>query len=174
FVCMAVMLIIGYFMYNNATVVFVLITLVNFFYGVAYASSPALYADAVIYSEWKTKKNAAGWISGLQNLPLKVAVMTRGIIVTACLAAGAFDVLKFKLIAKTAAAATPEQLAAAEALASDPAKVEGLKRAISMGFMLIPAIALIIGLVFLLFGYTLNKEKIAQYQAEIDQQKSAQ
>ena len=83
-------------------------------------------------------------------------------------------VLKFKLIAKTAAAATPEQLAAAEALASDPAKVEGLKRAISMGFMLIPAIALIIGLVFLLFGYTLNKEKIAQYQAEIDQQKSAQ
>ena len=174
FVCMAVMLIIGYFMYNNATVVFVLITLVNFFYGVAYASSHALYADAVIYSEWKTKKNAAGWISGLQNLPLKVAVMTRGIIVNACLAAGAFDVLKFKLIAKTAAAATPEQLAAAEALASDPAKVEGLKRAISMGFMLIPAIALIIGLVFLLFGYTLNKEKIAQYQAEIDQQKAAQ
>ena len=174
FVCMAVMLIIGYFMYNNATVVFVLITLVNFFYGVSYASSPALYADAVIYSEWKTKKNAAGWISGLQNLPLKVAVMTRGIIVNACLAAGAFDVLKFKLIAKTAAAATPEQLAAAEALASDPAKVEGLKRAISMGFMLIPAIALIIGLVFLLFGYTLNKEKIAQYQAEIDQQKAAQ
>ena len=174
FVCMAVMLIIGYFMYNNATVVFVLITLVNFFYGVAYASSPALYADAVIYSEWKTKKNAAGWISGLQNLPLKVAVMTRGIIVNACLAAGAFDVLKFKLVAKTAAAATPEQIAAAEALAADPAKVEGLKNAISMGFMLIPAIALIIGLVFLLFGYTLNKEKIAQYQAEIDQQKSAQ
>ena len=174
FVCMAVMLIIGYFMYNNATVVFVLITLVNFFYGVSYASSPALYADAVIYSEWKTKKNAAGWISGLQNLPLKVAVMTRGIIVNACLAAGAFDVLKFKLVAKTAAAATPEQLAAAEQLASDPAKVEGLKRAISMGFMLIPAIALIIGLVFLLFGYTLNKEKIAQYQAEIDQQKAAQ
>lgn len=174
FVCMAIMLIIGYFMYNNATVVFVLITLVNFFYGVAYASSPALYADAVIYSEWKTKKNAAGWISGLQNLPLKVAVMTRGIIVNACLAAGAFDTLKFKLIAKTAATATPEQLAAAEHLAADPNAVEGLKRAISMGFMLIPAIALIIGLVFLLFGYTLNKEKIAQYQAEIDQQKAAQ
>ena len=174
FVCMAVMLIIGYFMYNNATVVFVLITLVNFFYGVSYASSPALYADAVIYSEWKTKKNAAGWISGLQNLPLKVAVMTRGIIVNACLAAGAFDTLKFKLIAKTAATATPEQLAAAEHLAADPNAVEGLKRAISMGFMLIPAIALIIGLVFLLFGYTLNKEKIAQYQAEIDQQKAAQ
>ena len=171
YVAMAVMLIIGYLMYNNATLVFVLITLVNFFYGVAYASSPALYADAVVYSEWKTKKNAAGWISGLQNLPLKVAVMTRSIIVNACLAVGAFDVLKFKLIAKTAATATPEQIAAAEALAADPAKVEGLKQAISMGFMLIPAIALIIGLVFLLFGYTLNKEKIAQYQAEIAQQK---
>ena len=172
YVCMAVMLIIGYFMYNNATVVFVLITLVNFFYGVAYASSPALYADAVIYSEWKTKKNAAGWISGLQNLPLKVAVMTRGIIVNACLAAGAFDSLKAALVGSVKKAATPEAIAAAEQLASDPAKVEGLKRAISMGFMLIPAIALIIGLVFLLFGYTLNKEKIAQYQAEIDQQKA--
>ena len=174
YVCMAVMLIIGYFMYNNATVVFVLITLVNFFYGVAYASSPALYADAVIYSEWKTKKNAAGWISGLQNLPLKVAVMTRGIIVNACLAAGAFDSLKAALVGSVKKAATPEAIAAAEQLASDPAKVEGLKKAISMGFMLIPAIALIIGLVFLLFGYTLNKEKIAQYQAEIDQQKAAQ
>lgn len=174
FVCMAVMLIIGYFMYNNATVVFVLITLVNFFYGVSYASSPALYADAVIYSEWKTKKNAAGWISGLQNLPLKVAVMTRGIIVNACLAAGAFDQLKAALVGSVKKAATPEAIAAAEQLASDPAKVENLKRAISMGFMLIPAIALIIGLVFLLFGYTLNKEKIAQYQAEIDQQKAAQ
>ncbi len=171
YIAMAVMLIIGYLMYNNATLVFVLITLVNFFYGVAYASSPALYADAVVYSEWKTKKNAAGWISGLQNLPLKVAVMTRSIIVNACLAVGAFDVLKFKLVAKTAATATPEQIAAAEALAADPAKVEGLKQAISMGFMLIPAIALIIGLVFLLFGYTLNKEKIAQYQAEINQAK---
>ena len=98
--------------------------------------------------------------------------MTRGIIVNACLAAGAFDQLKAALVGSVKKAATPEAIAAAEQLASDPAKVENLKRAISMGFMLIPAIALIIGLVFLLFGYTLNKEKIAQYQAEIDQQKA--
>ncbi|MBE6015103.1 MAG: Na+/melibiose symporter and related transporter [Lachnospiraceae bacterium] len=171
YIAMAAMLLIGFFMYSNTTLVFVLITLVNFFYGVAYAASPALYADAVIYSEWKTKKNAAGWISGLQNLPLKVAVMTRSIIVNACLAAGAFDAMKAAVVASVKAKATPEAIAAAEALAADPAKVEGLNKAIASGFMLIPAIALIIGLVFLLFGYTLNKEKIAQYQAEIAQNK---
>ena len=168
FVAMAVLLLIGYFMFTNTTVVFVCITVVNFFYGIAYASSPALYADAVIYSEWKTKKNAAGWISGLQNLPLKVAVMTRGIIVNACLAAGAFDVLKFKVIGKMAAKATPEAVATAEKLiAENPNAILDLQKAISSGFMLVPAIALIIGLVFLLFGYTLNKEKIAKYQEEI-------
>ncbi|MBR5337946.1 MAG: MFS transporter [Lachnospiraceae bacterium] len=172
YIAMAIMLLIGYFAFQNADLVFIMITLVNFFYGVSYASSPALYADAVIYSEWKTKKNAAGWISGLQNLPLKVAVMTRSIIVNACLAVGAFDTLKFAVIKSLQTDANAAKVAeATQIISSDPSKLEGLQRAISMGFMLIPAIALIIGLVFLLFGYTLNKEKIAQYQAEIAQNK---
>ena len=34
-------------------------------YGVAYSGTPALYADAVVYSEWKMKKNATGLIMGL-------------------------------------------------------------------------------------------------------------
>lgn len=174
YIAMAILLIVGYFMFSNAMAVLVIISVVYLFYGIAYASSPALYADAVIYSEWKTKKNAAGWISGLQNLPLKVAVMTRGIIVNACLGAGAFDVLKWGVVKNMAAKATPEQAAAAAKLMADPAAINNLNTWLARGFLLIPAIALIIGLVFLLFGYTLNKEKIAKCQEEIAARKAAE
>lgn len=76
----AVLLIVSYFMYNNVMVVIVLMSIAMFGYGITYACTPALYGDTIVYSEWKTGKNAAGWISGLQNVPLKVSIMTRGII----------------------------------------------------------------------------------------------
>ncbi|MCD8241390.1 MAG: hypothetical protein LUD73_03045 [Lachnospiraceae bacterium] len=44
---------------------------------------------------------------------------------------------------------------------------EQLKRAISIGFMVIPAIALIIAVLCLLFGFKLTKDKVNQYAAEI-------
>ena len=62
-------------------------TLAQFFYGMAFAASPALYADTVVYATWKSGKDASGWIMGLQNLPLKIAVFLRGTILSACLVA---------------------------------------------------------------------------------------
>ena len=123
---------------------FFLTNLAQFGYGVAYACTPALYADTIIYSEWKTGKNATGWISGLQNVPLKVGVMTRGIIISACLAFAAFD----------------------PSIDAAMASVE-LKKGICMAFMVIPALALIVAAVLLLFGFRLTKEKVEQYSAEI-------
>ena len=140
----AVLLIVSYFMYNNVMVVIVLMSIAMFGYGITYACTPALYGDTIVYSEWKTGKNAAGWISGLQNVPLKVSIMTRGIIISACLAMGNFS---------------PD---------IDPAAAsEELKNAISIGFMVIPAVALIIAVVALIFGFKLTKEKVDQYAAEI-------
>ena len=124
--------------------VIVLMAVALFGYGITYACTPALYGDTIVYSEWKTGKNAAGWISGLQNVPLKVSIMTRGIIISACLALG-----KFTTDIDPASASTE------------------LKRAISLGFMLIPAIALIVAVVALLFGFRLTKDKVVQYQNEI-------
>ena len=50
----------------------------------------------------------------------------------------------------------------------DPATAsEELKRAISVGFMLIPAIALVIAVIALVFGFKLTKDKVNQYAAEI-------
>ena len=140
----AVLLIISFLMYDNVMVVIVLMSIAMFGYGITYACTPALYGDTIVYSEWKTGKNAAGWISGLQNVPLKVSIMTRGIIISACLAMGNFS---------------PD---------IDPvAASEELKRAISLGFMIIPAAALIIAVVALVFGFRLTKDKVDQYAQEI-------
>lgn len=140
----AVLLVISFLMYENVMVVMVLMSVAMFGYGITYACTPALYGDTIVYSEWKTGKNAAGWISGLQNVPLKVSIMTRGIIINACLAFGAFN-----------AKIDPSQA------------TDQLKRAICLGFMVIPAIALVIAVVALLFGFRLSKEKVDQYAAEI-------
>ncbi len=140
----AVLLVVSFLMYENVTVVMVLMSVAMFGYGITYACTPALYGDTIVYSEWKTGKNAAGWISGLQNVPLKVSIMTRGIIINACLAFGAFS-----------AKIDPSQA------------TDQLKRAICLGFMVIPAIALVIAVVALLFGFRLSKEKVDQYAAEI-------
>lgn len=140
----AVLLLVSYLFYSNVTLVIVLMSVAMFGYGITYACTPALYGDTIVYSEWKTGKNAAGWISGLQNVPLKVSIMTRGIIISACLAMGNFST------------------------SIDPAQApEELKKAISIGFMVIPAIALIIAVVALLFGFKLTREKVNQYAAEI-------
>ena len=42
-----------------------------------------------------------------------------------------------------------------------------LKKGICMAFMVIPALALIVAAVLLLFGFRLTKEKVEQYSAEI-------
>lgn len=140
----AVLLIVSYLFYNNVTLVIVLMSVAMFGYGITYACTPALYGDTIVYSEWKTGKNAAGWISGLQNVPLKVSIMTRGIIINACLAMGGW-------------------VSGSEIVEAS----KELKNAISMGFMVIPAIALIVAVVALIFGFKLTKDKVNKYAAEI-------
>ena len=78
--------------------------------------------------------------------------MTRGIIINSCLAAG---------------------LAGAAIADIDPtaASVE-LQNAISIAFILSPAIALIIAGVLITVGFRLTKEKVLQYQSEIAARKA--
>ena len=54
YVGMALFLFLIYIGYTNPTMVIVFMTCAQFFYGVAFASSPALYADTVTYTTWKT------------------------------------------------------------------------------------------------------------------------
>lgn len=136
-------------------VVIILIALAQFGYGASYSLIPAMYADTVIYSEWKTGKNAAGWIMGLMNVPLKIGVIARPVIITACLAAAKYDGATVVAAYK---AGTFKQTAE-------------LSAGITNAFMLIPGICIVVGMVLLLVGYRLNKTKVAEYQAEINARK---
>lgn len=141
FVGMAISLALIYVFYTSYIVVIVLMTIAQFFYGIAYSASPALYADTVVYTTWKTGKNAAGWIMGLQNLPLKVGVFLRGTIVAACLSAVGWQ---------------------------SGAVLEGSARqGMTVALGLVPAILCAVGALLLIFGYKLTREKIAECQAAI-------
>jgi len=141
---MAAAMFIAYFSYANASLVFGLMMIAQIGYGICYACAPALYADTAVYAEWKTGKSNAGWIMGLQTVPLKVAVIAKAAIIAACLAAASFN-------AKIDPAAATVQL----------------KKGVTAMFALWPAIFVTIGFLVLLFGYKLTKEKVEKYQAEI-------
>ena len=141
---MAVFLLLIYFCYANSTLVIILMTLAQFFYGMALGTAPALYSDTVVYATSRTGKNASGWIMGLQNVPLKAAVFLRGVIVSACLVAVGWE---------------------------SGVVLEGTARqGMTVAFALVPAIFCIVGLALLLFAYKLTREKVAEYQAQIDAQ----
>ena len=139
---MTVFLFAIYAAYANPVAVIGLIACARFFYGIAFAMTPALYADTVVYSTWKTGQNASGWIMGLQNLPLKIAIFLRGVIIGAVLVAVGWQ---------------------------SGVALEGTARqGMTISFAVVPAVLCLIGLVILIFGFRLTKKKVEQYQAEID------
>ena len=147
YIMMAIVMILAFFLYKQWAAVLVLMSLGQFGYGICYAVAPALYADSAVYANWKTGKNNVGWIMGLQTFPLKIGVILKAVVISAVLAAINFDAAK-----KDAALAGTDQF----------------KQGITMGFALIPALIVVVGVLLLIFGYKLNKEKVAKYQAEID------
>jgi len=139
---MAIALLGNYLLYATPSAVLVCITLAFFFYGMALGSFPGLYADTIVCITAKTGSNPTGWITGLQNVPLKVAVFLRGTIVAACLNAAGWK---------------------------SGVVLEGTARqGMTIAFGLVPAIFCIVGLVLLLFVYKTTAEDVAKAQAEID------
>lgn len=144
FILMVTVLIIARLNYTDMWVAIILLSIAQFGYGIIYSSIVALYGDCVVYSEWKTHKNSAGWISGLQLLPLKIGFVARGVIIPAILVAVGF-------------------ISGMEASQSTPALQEG----IANGFMVMPAVLLAISALLLLFGFRLTPAKLKECQAEI-------
>ena len=150
---MAIFMITSYFMYANPLVVFILMVIGQFGYGVAYAASPALYADTAIYARWKSGKDSTGFIMGLQNVPLKIGVLVKSVLLNAALGLAGYDAYKQAIVDKTVSAADL------------PAS---LKQGVCGAFALWSGVFCAIGLLILVFGFKLTKEKVEQYQAEID------
>ncbi|MDM7996602.1 MAG: MFS transporter [Acidobacteriota bacterium] len=105
------------------------------------AFSTALFADTVIYGEWKTGKNIQAFTMALLTLPIKIGVLIRSGVVTIGLMAIGF-------IANT-----------------DPAPnvVDGIRSIMIFA----PAGACIIATVFFYFGYKIEDRHILQMQEEI-------
>ncbi len=142
---MVVVLLAAFLLHQNAWAVIILVSLAQFCCTMTNACGPALYADCAIYSEYKTGTNATGMIMGLSNIPLKIGVVSRGILIALALAMAGFD------SATTTAENTTVQL----------------ERGISMGFTIFPAVAVALGAVIMIFGYRLTRDKMAEYSAEL-------
>lgn len=117
-------------------------------YGCIYSLSPSLFADAAIFAEYKTGEDSTGWIMGLNNVPLKVALVVRSFIINGVLAAVGFS-----------AAISPASVSVT------------IQAGIANAFMVIPGIALVIGGLLVLFGFRISKDQVNKMSAEIEARK---
>ncbi|OAA95053.1 MFS transporter [Clostridium coskatii] len=114
-------------------------------YGIPDALGVAMYSSTVEYGEWKTGKNARGFIMSLISFPIKIAIFLRSVIITAVLV-GAGYVANMK---------PTSQL------------VSGIKN----GMALIPAIIMIVGLIFIVLLYKITPDSLEKMQEEIKARK---
>ena len=115
-------------------------------YGIPDALGVAMYSSTVEYGEWKTGKNARGFIMSLINFPIKVAVFLRSVIITAVLVGSGY-VANMK---------PTEQL------------ISGIKN----GIALIPASIMIVGLICIIFLYKITPSSLEKMQKEIVERKA--
>ncbi len=126
------------------TFVFSISTLIA---AVASSMSTALFADTVIYGEWKTGKSIRAFTMALLNLPIKVGVLIRGAVLTVGLMAIGF-----------VANATPT-----------PRVTEGIHSIMTLA----PALGYAVAAVIFYFGYKLDDKRVFEMQEEIAARKAA-
>jgi sugar (glycoside-pentoside-hexuronide) transporter len=113
---------------------------------IATSVNTALFADTVVYGEWKTGKNIRAFTMALMNFPIKLGVLIRSAVVTAGLIAIGF-------VANTV---------------PTPHVMEGIRSIMA----LTPAAGYAIAAVIFYFGYRLEETDIVQMQEEIAARKS--
>ncbi len=146
----AVLYFCAYIMKSNPTIVIILMSVGGFFAAFATAMTVPMLANCSIYSEYKTGVNCTGAVMGFLNVPIKVAVITRGLLISTVLGITGFN-----------ASISVEE-------ASD-----AVKNGIAVGFTVIPAILLVIGFLIITFGYHIKESDIETYSAEIKARKQA-
>jgi glycoside/pentoside/hexuronide:cation symporter, GPH family len=113
---------------------------------VAASMNTALFADTVVYGEWKTGKNIRAFTMALMNLPIKVGVLVRSAVVTAGLMAIGF-----------VANATPT-----------PRVIEGISSIMTFT----PAATYAIAAAIFFFGYRIEEATVLKMQEEIAARKA--
>ncbi|MPW24435.1 MFS transporter [Alkalibaculum sp. M08DMB] len=110
-------------------------------YGMPDALGVAMYSATVDYGEWKTGKNARGFIMSLISLPIKTAIFVRSIIITAVLVSANY---------------IPD-------MEATPELIQGLKN----GIALVPSIFIGLGLIIIVVLYKITPETQIKMQEEI-------
>ena len=133
YLMMGVAMLIAYVAFKSTVLVMILMALTFFGLHLSIAVDPELYATCAGFSSQKTGYDTTGTVMGLLTVPLKFGIVMRGILIAAALAIGSFS-------AEIAPeAATPEML-----------------RGICIGFMVIPAVVVLVGALLFQFGYNLT------------------
>lgn len=110
-------------------------------YGIPDALGVAMYSSTVEYGEWKTGKNARGFIMSLISFPIKTAIFLRSVIITSILVGSGY-VANMKPTAEL---------------------IKGIKN----GIALTPAIIMIVGLAFIVVLYKITPANLQKMQKEI-------
>ncbi|PLX42395.1 MAG: sugar transporter [Deltaproteobacteria bacterium] len=110
-------------------------------YGMPDALGVAMYSATVDYGEWKTGKNARGFIMSLISFPIKTAIFVRSVVITGVLVSAGY----------------------VADMAPTPELISGIKN----GIALVPAIFIGAGLIIILFLYRLTPEKQKEMQEVI-------
>lgn len=142
--CIAVLYFASYMFRNTPIVVIILMSCGGFFAAFVTSMTIPMLANCSIYSEYKTGVNCTGAVMGFLNVPIKIAVIGRGLLISTVLSITGFNA----------------SIAVEEAS-------EAVKNGIAAGFTIIPAILLLVALVIILLGYRLKDSDIEGYSAEI-------
>ena len=111
-------------------------------YGMPDTLGMAMYSATVDYGEWKTGKNARGFIMSLISLHIKTSLIIRSLIITAVLVSAGY----------------------VADMAPTPELISGIKT----GIALIPALFIGLGFIIILVRYRITPEKHQEMLAEIE------
>jgi Na+/melibiose symporter-like transporter len=112
---------------------------------VASSMTTALFADTVVYGEWKTGESIRAFTMALLNFPIKIGVLIRSAVLTAGLMVIGF-------VANT-----------------DP--TPGVAKGIHSMMALTPAVGYAIATIIFYYGYRLDEKQVVDMQKEIDSRK---
>ncbi len=136
YVAMGVLMIIAYFCFKSTIVVIILMSIMFFAMNLTNACDPELFAICAGYSSQKTGFDTTGTVMGLLTVPVKFGIVMRGILISVALGIGGFSA------------------------SIDPATADAaVQRGICIGFMIIPAVVVLVGAVILQLGYRLGGNK---------------
>jgi len=131
----------AWFAWNDPWIFTSVLCLFTALVSIAGSMNTALFADTVIYGEWKTGQNIRAFTMALMNFPIKIGVLIRSWII-----AGGLIVIEF------VANADPT-----------PRVMEGISSILA----LVPAAAYAIAAIIFYFGYRIEDKDIVQMQEEI-------